>query len=218
MATDNRVGSTQHHERVSILVLGATVPASLALLDVTDAAVVDVLVRVAVVGAERIKHIAGRLAAVLEVTVLVDLQGVEAGLDVLELADHGDEVTGLLRELDAAHRVRVSEEVELARGLDRLRSLIALPVVVHRLGHLGRNVTRTEGAAAHPGVALRLSRVARLLVALLLARGLLIVAAELLLDAATLRVAVRLALGSPGGRSGGNDGTSSGEFEHFCFY
>ena len=63
--TDDGVGSAQVNKEVSVLVLGVRVEASLDLLDVTDAALMDVLVRVSTVGTEGVKNVTNGLTAVL---------------------------------------------------------------------------------------------------------------------------------------------------------
>jgi len=149
-ASDNAVGAGEHDKGISVLVLSLGVPTALNLLDITNAALVDILVRVATVGTEGVEHFTSGLAAPLEVAELVDLEGVEAGLDALELTDQGGVVAGLLLKSDAAAGVRVAEEVELARGLDGLRLDLMLPVGVDGLSVVGLDVAGAVGAAAAP--------------------------------------------------------------------
>ena len=156
-ASDNRVGSAEVDEEVSVLVLGAGVESGLEVLEVTDASVVDVEMRVTVLGAEGVIDVAGGLTAVLQITKLVDLEGMEAGLDVLELSDDGSKIVGLLSELERAFGVRVAEEIELAGGNDLLFLLWgSFPVVIDGLGIPGLNIAGANSAAANPWEAIRL--------------------------------------------------------------
>ena len=84
-ASDDGVRSAKVDEQVSILVLGVSVETSLDLLNITNTSVVDVLVGVATVGTEWVIDLTSRLATVLQVAELVDLEGVEAWLESLEL-------------------------------------------------------------------------------------------------------------------------------------
>lgn len=113
-ASNDRVRSAQVHEQVSVLVLGVGVEAGLQLLNIANASVVDVLVRVATVRAEGVVDVASGLASVFEVTELVDLKGVEAGLDHLEFANDRGKIVWLLSQLKGAAGVRVAQEIELA--------------------------------------------------------------------------------------------------------
>jgi len=63
--TDDGVGSAKVNKEVSVLVLGVRVEASLNLLDVTNAALVDVLVGVSTVGSEGVINVTNGLTAVL---------------------------------------------------------------------------------------------------------------------------------------------------------
>jgi len=51
-------------------------------LDITNTAVVDILVRLTVVGSEGVIDVTSRLTAVLQVAELVDLERVKAGFEV----------------------------------------------------------------------------------------------------------------------------------------
>ena len=169
-ASDNGVGSAEVGEEVSVLVLGVSVEAALDVLEVTDASVVDVEMRVTVLGTEWVIDVAGRLATVLQITVLVNLEGMEARLDVLELSDDGGKIMRLLSELKGAFGVRVAEEIELAGGNDLLFLLWGrLPVVIDGLNIPGLDITGADSAAANPWEAIRLLAVAT--VALVVARG-----------------------------------------------
>jgi len=101
-AANDGVGAGESDKGVSDLVLGSVVEAGLEVLQITDAAVVDVLVGVATVGTEGVEDVSGGLAAVLEVTELVDLEAVESSLESFEFANDGSEITGLLLKLNAA--------------------------------------------------------------------------------------------------------------------
>jgi hypothetical protein len=150
-ASDNGVGSAEVGEEVSVLVLSVSVETALDVLEVTDASVVDVEMRVAVLGTEWVIDVAGGLAAVLQITVLVDLEGMEARFDVFELSDDGSKIVRLLSELKSAFGVGVSEEIELARGNDLLCFLWGrLPVVIDGLNIPGLNITGADSAAANP--------------------------------------------------------------------
>ena len=74
------------------------------MLDITNTAIMDVELRVALLGAERVVNAAGRLAAVLEISVLVHLHGVKTGLDAIELTNDAGQVMGLLLKLKTAAR------------------------------------------------------------------------------------------------------------------
>merc|ERR550532_2996073 len=63
--TDDGVGSAKVNKEVSVLVLGVGVEAGLDLLDVTNAALVNVIVGVSTVGTEGVKNVTNGLTAVL---------------------------------------------------------------------------------------------------------------------------------------------------------
>lgn len=169
-ASDNGVRSAEVGEEVSVLVLGVSVEAALDVLEITDASVVDVEMRVTVLGTEWVIDVASRLASVLQITVLVNLEGMEARLDVLELSDDGGKIMRLLSELKGAFGVRVAEEIELAGGNDLLFLLWgSLPVVIDGLNIPGLDITGADSAAANPWESIRLLAVAA--VALVVARA-----------------------------------------------
>jgi hypothetical protein len=99
--TDDGVGSAQVNKEVSVLVLGVGVEAGLDLLNVTDAACMDVLVGVSMVGTEGVINAANGLTAVLQVAKFVNFQGVKTGLEALELSNHGGKIVRLLDKLEA---------------------------------------------------------------------------------------------------------------------
>ena len=101
-ASDNGVRSAEVGEKVSVLVLSVSVETALDVLEVTDASVVDVEMRVTVLGTEWVIDVTSGLTAVLQITVLVNLEGMEARLNVLELSDHGGKIMRLLSELESA--------------------------------------------------------------------------------------------------------------------
>lgn len=63
--TDDGVGSAKVNKEVSVLVLGVGVEAGLDLLDVTNAALVNVIVGVSMVSTEGVKNVTNGLTAVL---------------------------------------------------------------------------------------------------------------------------------------------------------
>lgn len=150
-AANNGVGSAKLNEHVSVLVLGTVVPASLDLLDVTNSALVDVKVRLTLVGSEGVEHLTGRLTAVFEVTELGDLEGVEAWVETFELSNDGGEITFLLSEGKSALRVGVTEEIELASGDNGLLWLFgSFPVGVNGVDVVCLDITGSLGGATHP--------------------------------------------------------------------
>ena len=66
------------------------------MLDVTDAAVVDIVMGVTLVGTEGVKHFTSGFTAVLQVTEFVDLDTVDAGVKTLELSNDGGKIVRLL--------------------------------------------------------------------------------------------------------------------------
>ena len=100
---------------------------------------------------EGVIDIAGGLTTVLQVAIFVNLEGMKARLDVLEEANDRCQIVWLLSELKSAAGVRVSEEIELARGNDLLLLLRRMfPVVVDGFDIVGLNITRADGATADP--------------------------------------------------------------------
>ena len=88
----------------------------------------------------------------------MDLEGVEAGFESLELTDDGGKIVGLLSELNSTAGVRVSEEVELARGDDLLVLLGGgFPVVVDGLNVVSLDISGADGAATHPWETVRVA-------------------------------------------------------------
>ena len=75
-------------EEISVLVLGVSVESALDVLEVANASVIDVEVRVSMSGTEGVIDVASGLTAVLQVSELVNLQRMKARLNVLELSDH----------------------------------------------------------------------------------------------------------------------------------
>lgn len=130
-ATNDGVGSTELSHGVSRLVLGTKVPTALDLLEVTDATLVHVVMRVSSDTTVGVEDISGGATAVLKVTELVDLETVEAWVDSSEFTDEGGHVSGSLSDLNASGRVGVSKEIELAGSADGLLGLLErLPVLV----------------------------------------------------------------------------------------
>ena len=118
----------------------------------------DVLVRVATVGTEWVIDLTSRLATVLQIAELVDLEGVETWLESLELTNDGGKIMGLLSELNSTAGVGVSEEVELARGDDLLVLLGGgFPVVVDWLNVVSLDISGADGAATHPWETVRVA-------------------------------------------------------------
>ena len=157
-ASDDGVGSAKVDEQVSVLVLGISVETSLDHLDITNTSVVDVLVRVATVGTEWVIDLTSRLATVLQIAELVDLEGVETWLESLELTNDGGKIMGLLSELNSTAGVGVSEEVELARGDDLLVLLGGgFPVVVNWLNVVSLDISWADSAATHPWETVRVA-------------------------------------------------------------
>ena len=150
-ASNNTVRSAQLNKQISVLVLGVCVEASLDLLDIANSAVIDILVGVTSVGTEWVEDLAGGLAAVLEITELVDLEGVETWLQVLESTNDGGQIVRLLSELNASAGVGVSEEVEFAGSNDLLLGLgVALEVQVDWGNVVGLHIAGADGGAAGP--------------------------------------------------------------------
>ena len=104
-ATNDGVGTAQVNKKISVLVLSSGVPAGLNLLEVTNTAIEDVELGVALLGAIGVEDAASRLAAILEVTVLMNFHSVETRLDAIELTNDASKVTTrLLLKLKTAAR------------------------------------------------------------------------------------------------------------------
>ena len=148
-AAQDRVRTRELNKKVTGQILSLAFHASVDLLNVTNTALIDVVVGVTLLGTEWVVDLASGLATVLEITELLDLEGVDAWGEASELTRQLSEVLGGLRESDAASGVRVAKEVELASSLDSLLQLRGSSVVaVDGGGVVGLDVTRTDGRAA----------------------------------------------------------------------
>ena len=154
-ATEHRVGAAEHDKKITLLVLRLSAPADRHLLKVTDAAIHNVEVSVALFGTEWVINTAGGFASVLKIAILMNLHSMHAWLDAPEASENSSEITGLLFKLNAAARIRVAEEIELARGLDSFGRLLHSSVIAIKRSSLeGLDVARTDGRALGVGVAL----------------------------------------------------------------
>ena len=121
------------------------------MLDITNTAVVDILVRLTVVGSEGVIDVTSGFTAVFQVAELVDLESVKAGFEALKFSNDRGEIVRLLHELEGAAGVGVSEEVELARGANGLVLLgSTLPVVIDGLSVVCLDITGADSAATNP--------------------------------------------------------------------
>lgn len=153
-AANDGVGSAKVGKKVSVLVLSVGIETSLDVLAITDTALGDIEVRVALLGTEGVENLTSRLAAVLQITELVDLEGVKTGLETLEFTDELSQVTRLLGNGETTGGVRVAEEIELASGSDGLSLLGGvLPVGINGGSVVGLDITGSEGASAFPSEA-----------------------------------------------------------------
>lgn len=151
-ATDNRLGATQVSHTVSAIVLSLEVKSALELLDVSDAAIINVLVRLALRSVVGVENVTNGLTAVGEVAVLVNFHGVQARADSLEQSKVSKMVINILGEVDSAVGLGVAKEVELACGNNLLVWLLPrLPVVVHWSVRLDRNFAGSYVRATGPG-------------------------------------------------------------------
>ena len=90
----------------------------------------------------------------LQVTELVNSEGVETWLQTFEFSNHGNEITMLLSQSDAAFGLSVSEEIELTGGSDSLFGRLEVEVVVvDRCGIMSTNEGRALSANAFPSAA-----------------------------------------------------------------
>ena len=101
-AAEDGVGSGKHGEGVTVLVFSVSVPTAHDHLEITDTAVMHVEVRMAPRGTEWVEDGSDAAAAVLEVTVLVDLEAVLARSDSFEFSHDGNEVIWGLGKSDTA--------------------------------------------------------------------------------------------------------------------
>ena len=208
-AADDGVGSAKVDEQVSVLVLGVSVETSLNHLNITNTSVVDVLVRVATVGTEWVIDLTSRLATVLQIAELVDLEGVETWLESLELTNDGGKIMGLLSELNSTAGVGVSEEVELARGDDLLVLLGGgFPVVVDWLNVVSLDISGADGAATHPwetvrvAVAIGVLTVGGVVVVIAIAGVMVVVAVSVVVGIVVVVNAVEVSTGVAGAEEG----------------
>jgi len=115
-ATKDRVRSPHSGILISVFVLSHSVETCLDVLDVSHAATVNVVVGVTTLLTHRVENRAGRITTVLNITILVNFQGMEARFKVLKLTNHGDHIARCLGEDNTSSRVRVSKEIKLAVG------------------------------------------------------------------------------------------------------
>ena len=148
-ASKDGVRSAQLNESVSGGVALLFLVEDQKLLDVTNAASVDVVVRVTNVGAIWVENVAGGVASVHQVAELVHFQGVEALRESSELASDGNIIVRLLLEVETTSGGRVAKEVELARGLNSLISSRCLSIIGGNWGDvLDEDGARAVGASA----------------------------------------------------------------------
>ena len=153
-AADNRVGSRKHNLSITGLVLGISGPTALKVLEITNASVHHVLVRLALLGTEWVENIADSGASVLKVSPFVNLHGVLAGTNTLELTNDGSEISSLLSESERTGRLGVADEIELASGNNGLFGLVGVsPVIVNEVNVEGLDVSGTVGGATSPSEA-----------------------------------------------------------------
>ena len=148
-AAQDRVRTRELNKKVTGQVSSLALHASVDLLNVTNTALIDVVVGVSLLGTEWVVNLSSGLATVLEVTELLDLEGVHARREASELTLHLSEFLGGLGESDAASGFGVAKEVELASSLDSLLQLGGSSVVAVDWGSVvGLDVARTDGGAA----------------------------------------------------------------------
>lgn len=135
-----------------MFVLSVGIESGLNVLDITAATVVDIVMRVALCSSEWVVDVTSRIATMLEVTELVNLEGMKTWLQSGELSCQFNEIVNILLEFDTSRRLGVSEEVELARGSDSF-GLWGLSEVVgiDGLGGESDNISGTMSTASHPG-------------------------------------------------------------------
>lgn len=93
-AAQDRVRTRELNKKVTGQVVSLALHASVDLLNVTNTALIDVVVGVSLLGTEWVVYLASGLATVLEVTELLDLDGVEARGEACELTLQLSEVLG----------------------------------------------------------------------------------------------------------------------------
>lgn len=151
-ASKDRVGSVHGDLTVSILVLGTSVETGLNLLDVTNTAIMDVIMRVTLDRSEWVEDVTGGVATVLKITELVDLQGVKTRCEVFESALDVYVITiWLLGEGEGTLGIRVSKEIELADSVYWLGLSVDVGVVRINSSSVGaEEIKRALSARSHP--------------------------------------------------------------------
>lgn len=154
-ATENGVRATELDKKITHLVLRLSAPADRHILKVTNAALRNVEVCVALFRTEWVINTAGGLASILEVTIFMNLHSLHAWLDAPEASLNGSKITWLLFKHNTAARVGVAKEIELTGGFDSLRWLGDSSVIgIKRCSLESLNVARADGGALRVDVTL----------------------------------------------------------------
>ena len=154
-AAENGVGATELDKKITHLVLRLCAPADRHILKVTNAAIRNVEVCVALFRTEWVINAAGGLASILKVTIFMNLHALHAWLDAPEASLNGSKITWLLFKLNAAARVGVPKEIELTGGFDSLRRLGDSTVIgIKRCSCERLDVARADGGTLSVDVTL----------------------------------------------------------------
>ena len=154
-AAENGVGATELDKKITHLVLRFSAPADRHILKVTNAALINVEVCVALFRTEWVINSAGGLASILKVTIFMNLHALHAWLDAPEASLNGSKITWLLFKLNTAARVGVAKEIELTGGFDSLLRLGQSSVIgVKRCSLESLDIARADGGALRVDVTL----------------------------------------------------------------